>query len=291
MAFRFPFSNLHELNLDWILKTVKDLSDRVDSLDTEVTDEIPQMQTDIETLQGEMPDKVNKTGDTLSGSLTYDGVYAILKNNNITDGVIPAVDTYGNSAVMFRDHDGNNVGRVTPYVDTNGNESVMVLSQRKINNNNIFNYLRVGVDSSGNAYIYVADAEAWRKALELGTNGAFPLTIEQGGTGQTGTSTIITNISDILTAEEGFTITAANFTYWGKVAMLYVQGTLDTSIGATSTVIATINSGKRPKLTADCSIGGFDQAASYSFIGSDGKISTRNLSAGSVRIKATYILV
>lgn len=229
MAFRFPFSNLHELNLDWILSKVKDLSERVDNLDTEITDEIPQMQTDIETLQTEMPDKVNKTGDTLSGSLNYDGVYAILKSNNITDGVLPAVDTYGNSAVLFRDHDNNNLGRVSPYVTDDGDQSVMLLSQRKINNNNFFNYLRVGIDSSGHSVIDIPDVNSWLNALGLGD------------------PTIITNVNDVVTASSGFTVNSVTFAKWGRMANLLIAITSENEVStATNMSMAVLKSGYRP---------------------------------------------
>ena len=36
--FRYPYGNTQELNLDWVLETVKDLEDRVEELEDRVTE-------------------------------------------------------------------------------------------------------------------------------------------------------------------------------------------------------------------------------------------------------------
>ena len=40
MAFydKFPYTNFQELNLDWVLETVKELEDRVEELEDRVTE-------------------------------------------------------------------------------------------------------------------------------------------------------------------------------------------------------------------------------------------------------------
>lgn len=36
--FEYPYGNTNELNLDWILETIKDLEDRVEELEERVTE-------------------------------------------------------------------------------------------------------------------------------------------------------------------------------------------------------------------------------------------------------------
>lgn len=45
---RFPYSNFHELNLDWIISTVKTLSASFEKLDEKVDDAIQYMKDNIE---------------------------------------------------------------------------------------------------------------------------------------------------------------------------------------------------------------------------------------------------
>ena len=47
MAFKFPFSTLHELNLDWILEQVKKFSELIPPMETAV-DDVQALQTDVE---------------------------------------------------------------------------------------------------------------------------------------------------------------------------------------------------------------------------------------------------
>ncbi len=36
--FEYPYGNTQELNLDWVLETIKDLEDRVEELEERVTE-------------------------------------------------------------------------------------------------------------------------------------------------------------------------------------------------------------------------------------------------------------
>lgn len=36
--FEYPYGNTQELNLDWVLETIKDLEDRVEELEDRVTE-------------------------------------------------------------------------------------------------------------------------------------------------------------------------------------------------------------------------------------------------------------
>lgn len=53
----------------------------------------------------------------------------------------------------------------------------------------VANYINLYVRKDGTRTVSVSDAGAWRTALGIGTNGAFPVTKAQGGTGKTNTDT------------------------------------------------------------------------------------------------------
>ena len=79
------------------------------------------------------------------------------------------------------------------------------------------------------------------------TSGTLPLS--RGGTGQTGTGAT-TTIADIATAATDCEITAAQYAYWGKVAMVRLVVKKTTAVSSGTTTLCTLLSGKRPKYTA-----------------------------------------
>ena len=64
-------------------------------------------------------------------------------------------------------------------------------------------------------------SKAFRNTLGLGTDGAFPLTIAQGGTGHTGPQWTDV-INDVITVESGFTIDNVSAGKWGRFIMMRV---------------------------------------------------------------------
>lgn len=62
MAFwnKFPFTNFHEMNLDWLISTMKDLVNRFSNLTTEVTSKIKTQDNKIDTFVNDYTTKVNK---------------------------------------------------------------------------------------------------------------------------------------------------------------------------------------------------------------------------------------
>lgn len=123
---------------------------------------------------------------------------------------------------------------------------------------------KISIHSSaaGNQGLYDVTNAKWiiystpAGAIKLGTvtggtwNGT-AIDIAYGGTGQTATSNT-TTIADIATATSGNTITTANYSQWGKIAMLYLTVTVGTAVtsNTTLTTLATLNTGKRPKYYA-----------------------------------------
>ena len=75
------------------------------------------------------------------------------------------------------------------------------------------------------------------------------LALGRGGTGQTATGAT-TTIADIVTAGTSVTITAAQYAYWGKVAMARIVFTRSAAVASGNTVVCTLASGKRPKYYA-----------------------------------------
>ena len=84
------------------------------------------------------------------------------------------------------------------------------------------------------------------------TDGQIPgpaRSVALGGTGQTGTGATAT-IADIATAAADCEITAAQYAYWGKIAMGRLVVKKTTAVASGTTTLCTMASGKRPKYTA-----------------------------------------
>lgn len=62
MAFwnKFPFTNFHEMNLDWLISTMKDLVNGFSNLATEITSKIKTQDNKIDTFVNDYTTKVNK---------------------------------------------------------------------------------------------------------------------------------------------------------------------------------------------------------------------------------------
>lgn len=129
-------------------------------------------------------------------------------------------------------------------------------------------------------------------ARDGGDGPAFPLTIAQGGSGQTGISTE-TTASSIITAGTGITISNINFSKWGKLAMLYIGFRRSSAIAASGAItIGTIKSGHRPATHA----GGSSNALNAWLNGTNGNLTARNISGSQIAantdvyISFTYLL-
>lgn len=118
-----------------------------------------------------------------------------------------------------------------------------------INQSSDTNGLGLYVDADGNRTVDLA-ATPWRSALGLGTSGALPITIAQGGTGSTAVSST-TTVSNIITAASGYTIASASYKQWGKVAQLTVEVKKTAAVTSrTDVTIGTLVNGNRPASTA-----------------------------------------
>lgn len=203
--------------------------------------------------------KVNRSGDTMTGNLTLSagnaGIYEDTTAYKV--GVPPSSDFY-TIGLRNRDKNGTVFTTFNSALLSNGNIAARMLAMK----GSISNYLQLVIDSNNNQSILVSNAQAWRKALGLGTNGAFPLTIAQGGTGNTGI-VVVDTIANIISAASGFTITQAAFCAWGKIAMIYVRAKATAATSSGWHTVGTVVSGKRPAVMLHASELNFGASSFY----------------------------
>lgn len=148
--------------------------------------------------------KVSKSGDTMTGNLTieedYGGKVAI-KNDDVTVGVTPSIPDVNNpSTGQYQLLDSaDTLMSWFSGLYTGGRQVQTRMGARNKNENdgnaNVDNQLILSVSRTGVRGVTITEAAPWRKALELGdTNGAFPLTIAQGGTGGTTIATALNSL-------------------------------------------------------------------------------------------------
>lgn len=234
--------------------------------------------------------KVSKAGDTMTGNLTASGSDIISKSTNITDGTEVGSTTYSNSHVFLNDSANNNIGVLSSTFYNDTRQSVSIRSRRSINGSNVDAYLEMGSDSSGNRFVRTNVPTAFREAFGLGTGGAFPLTIAQGGTGSTAVASQ-TTASNIITAASGFTVSSASVYVWGKMAQLIVTVTKSSAqTSATTMTVGTLKTAYRPCATA----GGVWLSSTLSFatVNSSGVIEAYGTWAANAEktLCATFIL-
>lgn len=144
-------------------------------------------ETAIEDLQTDVDNKISKSGDVMTGNLEIDNTSpgAILKNTamDVTDSsYAPTVNSTG---FRLRDKNGINVAIIADRYFSDGSTGLWLTGLKNVNGSNFSNSLGLYVDKNGNRVVGISDAAPWRQALGLGTNGALPITIAQGGTGST----------------------------------------------------------------------------------------------------------
>lgn len=203
-----------------------------------------------------MPDEpvtdeyVLKAGDTMTGTLVLStSIDPVLTIKNPTYKVGDAsLQANSASLIRFRDKEDTTFGIVRSFLMSNGSTRINMSAVRPVSDSTVQNGVSMSVSSTGARSVAVDDATAWRSALGLGTSGAFPLTIAQGGSGNTETYYTET-VSNICTANSTeFSITSARYAQWGKIASIYVAGTGLKAHTNETVVMFTMASGKRPKI-------------------------------------------
>lgn len=235
--------------------------------------------------------KVSKSGDTMSGALYINGAALAPISSDLEDGVAVGTNTAGDGRIVFADSKISRIGIISPRFRTDGKQGMRLYSNRTLNGSEVAISLEFGIDSSGTRYVDVGSAAtAWRAAFGLGTSGAFPLTIAQGGTGSTAVASQ-TTASNIITAASGFTVSSASVYVWGKMAQLIVTVTKSSSqTSATTMTVGTLKTAYRPCATA----GGVWLSSTLSFatVNSNGVIEAYGTWAANAEktLCATFIL-
>ena len=234
---------------------------------------------------------VYKGGDTMTGPL-YLSVAGnpVLYGDNTTADITKATDT-DTRYWLWAHRDGG--GRISAYWQTymtTGGTDVSDFRVRKYTSANDYTDcgLSLRVDKNGTKSVLLTDSAAWLAALGLGTSGAFPITIAQGGTGQSAVSAT-SAITSIATPASGVTIASAYYAQWGKVA--YVKLTLSKNVAMSgTTVVATMVSGKRTIYQIGLTPYTRSDICAYMDANGEIRVSGNIAANNSVYLSGTYIL-
>lgn len=193
---------------------------------------------------------------TLDDNLTLANGSIICEGGNMNPAVTSLVDHINKEMIYARDAADRIIGRLLSRQDTNGDYMVILECSRWLNGSYKYCDIAAAIDNNGNPKYVLSNPTAFRNAIgALGGSGIFPISI--GGTGQSGSS-VITTIESIAEAAVNFSISAATYEVWGKVATLRLRMVSKNAISSgniPNVTIATIVDGKRPA-------NGFDMASS-----------------------------
>ena len=110
--------------------------------------------------------KVNKSGDVLAGEFEIDGNKLILQSSNIDrDGADPAGTIDGNAFLYFTDEDGELIGLVCPRRYSDGRQTLILQTTNETSNGDVANYIMLHTAKDGTRSYDVADAPAFREAI------------------------------------------------------------------------------------------------------------------------------
>ena len=283
-----------DTELDTISNDLGTLDGTVSGISSEIGNTA--LPTTAQTLTGAIAEldngKVSKAGDTMTGALTFtpmDFPLDLKANANWNDKPNSAATTY----LRFRDKASVSFAFLAGLISKiakNGTDHARTMVRMYTTCNSHNNILTLSVDDDGTNSVAVTDPSAWRYAIGLGTSGALPITVAQGGSGQTAV-TSVTTASSIVTAASGFTVASASYYQWGKIVQIRMQfkKTAAQSTAAEMT-LGTIVSGKRPIQTCatTCNSGTINTVT----IGSNGNVIANGTWAANAEkgFFATYIL-
>lgn len=142
-----------------------------------------------------------QAGLTMVGDLIMSNKSIYVKSTNLKDGTAPGSATFG-QRVYFYDKDDFNLGYVAPYFTADGKQGLDIVTRRKVNGSDTTQSLLLYISPDGALSVSLS-AAPWRSALGLGTSGAFPITVAQGGTGNTSVDTTPTASSTKMVTSGG----------------------------------------------------------------------------------------
>lgn len=165
------------------------------SLPVQNTDELP-IERGTQTYKVSVGDSfVKKSGDVMSGRLAVanNQPYVVIKNTEADTA--RATDTENREGnLYFYDQNDKLMGFVQTIFTTAGQQRLYLAARRQVNGVNAQNLMNLAVNADGSQQVTVSSPQAWRSALGLGSSGAFPLTVAQGGTGAITAAAALTNL-------------------------------------------------------------------------------------------------
>ena len=114
-----------------------------------------------------LDDKVNKSGDTMTGVLNTRTSYNIDAENPTAQN---------KDFIFFYDTNEHRIGMIRGSITANGTSGIEFDNSRTIGTSNVFHGLRLLIDKNGTRSVFVHDPAAWRNALELSDSGWQELT-------------------------------------------------------------------------------------------------------------------
>ena len=116
----------------------------------------------------ELPEKVNRDGDTMTGDLTIHGKRLIIKSSNIDRDTAPASNITGNGYLRLLDKDGDYIGSVYSRLTTDKSIETCLQARTNVNGTEYTNTITVGMDDDGTRYYRVTSPGAFCEALNVG---------------------------------------------------------------------------------------------------------------------------
>lgn len=192
---------------------------------------------------------------TAGGGKPLTGTLSIYRADNspglvLKNGLADMSGTESATRAWFlycQDKDGDLAGFFSANHTATGRGSVAIAASNISNGSAVSNALELRMEQDGTRSVAFTSPAAWCDALGLGTSGVLPITIAQGGSGQTGVESSST-ASNVITGSSGVTINGAAYAKWGKVVQIYVDLKSTSAISASSwTTVGTIVSDLRPR--------------------------------------------
>ena len=201
---------------------------------------------------------VNKAGDTMTGTLYIyraDNSPGLVLKNGFAD--MSGTETATKAWFLYcQDKDGDLAGFFSVNHTTTGRASVAIAASNISNGSAVSNALELRMERDGTRSVAFTSPTAWREALGLGSSGNLPITIAQGGSGQTAVQYYNT-AANLFTPASGVTILSVAGALWGKVLSINIAVRKTTAVTTASDFsIGTVVAGKRPRVTSNIGISG-----------------------------------
>ena len=219
-------ADISEININNIPYNIKDAQSR----------------EEIETLSTNLENYLPLSGGTLTGSLTT-SLQCIVKDNTLDTTVTPASSIWSRHFTI-KDTDDVDRGYFEVYNKSDGVQGIQLETKRIVNNENVYNGIRLGINQEGNRTIEFggADTQAWRNALGA-SDGVWP--IELGGTGATSVTGSSCAAKKIFPTNLGSNIEYLTGMTQGWASTGYVKLPLAIALGGTGQTEITTATGSR----------------------------------------------